>query len=414
MPNLGNIGKTPLYRGVDWLRVGYFVEALNIEEYNLFIDNLRDFLNLPYTEQYYEIPPTNIGNLATEPFKVRVKTTANIYPYVIMLVWEDFNISIRLGHSLTPKQIENLYKGFSPTPNVLIELTGKALRPTTLFQTKLFLKAFFQLIEQLGGISHALIFSRIDYAIDLIDKEEALKLLLSFEKARKTKIYTEDKTITYKKTVKKLKKEIKNIFKTQNVKHIGIGSPETRLTVFYIKSDADPHLRSIYKYVGFPYGEKINGTTLYPYRIEVRFNAKHFKENRKIHFLENLEPWDLDTLIDLAFEEIKPYLTRRFKKYLTTPHPLITGPTQTIPEKVKRRSLKKLVKKQELKEKTLRMLTVFLTALKEDIEPTDMIKYAISLTQREDFKVMEKLKRHDISKKVLLKALRNICPTIEI
>ncbi len=403
----------PLYRGIDWLRIGYYVEGTNPQDYNLFIDNLRDFLNLPFEEQYYEIPPTEIGGIKTEPYKVRVKTTANIYPYVIMLVWENFNISTRLGHSIKQYQIENLYQGFAPTPNVLIELTGKALRPTTILRTKLFLKAVIQLLENIGGIIHGFTFSRIDYALDLTSQKDALKLLFSFKKARKVKIYEEETVITFKKSVAKLKEQIEEIIKTQNVKHIGIGSPETRLIVYYIKSDADSHLKSIYEFCGFPYGEKQGDKTIYPYRIEVRFNAKHFKENRKIYPINRIYPWDLDTILELAFREIKPYLTEEFEPYLTAPHPLILKEIQTIPSG-KEKSIQKLIRKEELREKTLKMLTLFITALKEGIQPTDMIEYAKNLLEWEDHKTMEKLKRHNISKKDFLKALKRICHTIEI
>jgi len=408
MQNLKNT--EVLYRGIDWLRIGYYVEALNLEDYNTFIDNLRDFLNLPFDQQYYELPPTE-KNLS--PYKLRIKTTANIYPYVIMLVWEEFNISIRLGHSLKPYQIENLYKGYTPTPNILIEIPGKALRPTTIPLTKFFLKSFFQLIDQIGGIIHGLTFSRIDYALDLTNQKEAINLILSFETARKIKIYGENESLTLKKSVKNLKEQINQIIEQQNIKHIGIGSPETRLAVYYLKSDADTHLKSIYEFCGFPYGEKINGKTIYPHRVEVRFNAKHFKENRKIYTLERVKPWDLDTLIELAFEEIKPYLPESFNKYIYAPHPLIIKEVQTIPTD-REKSIQKLVKKQELKDKALRLLTLFITSLKEDIQPVDIINLAYRLTKKGDQKVMEKLERHEVDKKKLLKAFKKICPTIEI
>ena len=44
----------------------------------------------------------------------------------------------------------------------------------------------------------------------------------------------------------------------------------------------------------------------------------------------------------------------------------------------------------------------------------DIINLAVHLTKEGDQKVMEKLKRHEVDKRKLLKAFKKICPTIEI
>jgi len=400
----------PLYRGIDYLRIGYFVEAENPEDYNLFVDNLRDYLQLPYEEQYFEIPATLWNGIEIEPQKVRVKTTAHIYPYVIILYNEDLNISIRLGHSLKPYQVEELYQGYTKTPNILIEISGQPLRPTRLLSTQLFLKAFFSfLIEHFGIILHAFTFSRIDYALDFWDKETAIDLLLSFETARKIKITSDEKKSILKKSVKALREEILQIANSQNVKHIGVGSPETRLIVYYLKSDADPHLQSIYSYLNFPYGD------LYPHRLEIRFNNKFFKTNRRLYFLDNPdEAWNINSLIELSYNEIEPHLTEKVKTYTQTHHPLIDGATQNPPAENTAKELNKKVKKLKLRDRALRFLTLVLGGLKENIEPEEIIRYAKLLTQREDRKVMERLKRFEISQEKLFTSLSAICNANEI
>ena len=393
-----------LYRGIDWLRTGYFVEATEYEDYNLFIDGLKDYLNLPHEERFFDIPPCYEWEriYGDSPFRVRVKTTANIYPYVVLLVYEPLNISIRLGHTLVHKQIENLYQGYSPTPNILIELTGKALRPTNLIETKLFLKSFFELIEQQGAIFHGFIFSRIDYAIDLPNLDEALELALSFENARKVKVITEsDLNLTFSKQVKLLKTKLKELIPS-GIKHIGIGNPQARLVVLYHKTDADKELQAIYDYLGFPYGE------IYPYRVEVRFNSQFFKQDRFIY--TETEPYKIDALIWEAFKTIKPHLTEKFKPYLEAPHPLIPLEVQTPPME-EQEKISKLRKKLNLKDEALRLISQTLRIVKEEnLDLKEVIEYAISLTEQGDKKVMERLKRYQADKKTLLKSLRSICP----
>ena len=396
-----------LYRGIDWLRIGYFIEATEYEDYNLFVDGLKDYLELPFEERFFDIPPCYEWEriYGDSPFRVRVKTTANIYPYIVLLVYEPLNISIRLGHSLTYRQIENLYQGYSPTPNVLVELTGKALRPTNLIETKFFLKSFFELIEQQGAIFHGFIFSRIDYAIDLPNLDEALELALSFEKARKIQILTEEEiTFTIKESIKKNKEALKETLKKHKIKHIGIGSPQTRLVVLYHKTDADKELQAIYNHLGFPYGE------IYPYRVEVRFNSSFWRKGRNIYTNPKIEPYEIEGLLWEAFKTIKPHLTEKFETYLETPHPLIPLEVQTPPVE-EQEMITKLKRKFTLKDEALRLISQTLRIVKEEnLDLKEVIEYAISLTEQGDKKVMERLKRYNATKKELLKSLRSICP----
>ncbi|RTZ61095.1 MAG: hypothetical protein DSZ31_00850, partial [Gammaproteobacteria bacterium] len=188
-----------LYRGIDWLRIGYYAITDHSNDYETFLDTLKDIIRFKeHEDRTFEIPtvyPFEIPKDMEKPFPekitFRVKTTANIYPYVVMLVYEPLGISLRLGKPLKDYQITELDLGYTPTPNLMLELTGKALRPQKYYETLTVLKTLFYFLADLGLFPIAFTFSRIDYALDFPNPERALSLLLTFENLRKIKIQTD-------------------------------------------------------------------------------------------------------------------------------------------------------------------------------------------------------------------------------
>ena len=399
MQNSKSIEKKPnpkvLYKGIDWLRIGFFVKAHNEDEYNLFIDNLRDFINLPFEEQYFKIPALPIKNFKPEPYKVRVKTTAHIYPYKVLLVEENFNISIRLGNSLKDYEVINLKRGKTPTPNVLIEIGGLGLRPQIIPHTDNFLKSFFHLINNLGGKVLGFIFSRIDYALDFPDKDSVLKLLILFQNLRKAVLQTEEEKITLKGKVANFKNDILKLGK--NAKHIGIGSPQTILAVYYEKRDADPLLKAIYTLQSF---EAI------PHRLEIRVNNHYFKRNRKVYLktytsLEELINLTTELVLNVFPEEIK-HLAEKPTPFFPNPNQLTKFNHQTL------KALEKIERNLTLYEESLRFLTQLTRLLKNGTTFREVLITLKRLIKTENPKAIERIKRKDLNPQKVLKEINKL------
>ncbi|NPA14829.1 MAG: hypothetical protein GXN97_06565 [Aquificae bacterium] len=203
MPNLkkpeNNLHKMEiLYRGIDWLRIGYYTATDGLNDYNTLINTLKDIIRYKeHQERFFSLPA--VGHPHIENISFRVKTAANIYPYIVMLVYEPLNISIRLGKPLREEDRDLLNQGIAPIPSLMVELTSKSLRPQKLPETYSVLATFFNFLADIGTFPQAFTFSRIDYALDFPQKEEALNLLLEFENFRKIKIQTPEGTYTFKK-----------------------------------------------------------------------------------------------------------------------------------------------------------------------------------------------------------------------
>ena len=400
MKNSKSIEKKPqnpkvLYKGIDWLRIGFFVKAQNEEDYNLFIDNLRDFLNLPYEEQYFKIPALPINGFQRDPYKVRVKTTANIYPYKVLLVEENLNISIRLGNSLKNYEVEDFKKGITPTPNVLIEIGGLGLRPQAISTTNNFLKSFFKLIKNIGGITLGYTFSRIDYALDFPSKDQVINYLLEFENLRKAVIQTEEEKITLKGKIAKLKEDLKKWGK--RAKHIGIGSPQTVLAVYYEKRDADPLLTALYTLQGF------NDIA---HRLEIRVNNHYFKQNRKIYLGDYT---NLEELINLTTKLVLGIIPNPIKEVAKEPTPYFPHPNQLTkfdPQTME--TLEKIERNLTLYEESLRFLTQLTRLVKNGIKFRDLLETLKRLIEDENPRAMERIKRKDLDPEMVLEEIENL------
>ena len=390
-----------LYRGVDWLRIGYYLITDYNNSYNEFLEKLKDIVRFKeHEERIIEIPA--IPPLE-EKITFRVKTTANIYPYVVMLVYEPTEIAIKLGKPLTEKQLWELKEGYTPTPNILINLPGKALRPQKYHETLTVLKTIFYFLADLGAFPIAFTFSRIDYAVDFPEKEEAFNLLQQFEKLRKIKIQTEEKQIIINKTVKSVKEKLLEL---PNIKHIGIGDPRRLLIVYYLKTDADKFLQEIYFQQEFPYKDQ------YPHRIEIRMNSSFFTENRKIYNLNDIEEaTNLYNIVKLATETVKEKIPQ-LKPYMETPHPLFPEEHQyfQVNDTPILEEGRKITKKLSLQEEALRLLSQ-LIRIKENwkTEPQELIITLKEMILKSHPKIVKKAKEKKLQPEELYKLISNLC-----
>ena len=416
MPNLGNIGKTPdlLYRGVDWLRIGFYAEASPVNDYLTLLETLKDIIRFrDHEERIFEIPtvypfplPPEVDKPFPENLTFRVKTTTNIYPYIVMLVYEPSNIVLRLGRPLKYYQIEELHEGKTPTPNLMLELTGTSLRPQKYLETLTILKTLFYFLNSLGVQFLAFTFSRIDYALDFPNPERALNLLLTFERLQKIKIQTENEQITLQQRVKNAQDFLMEI--APKVRHIGVGNPRRLLVVYYLKTDADQYLKQLYFSQGFEYGDQI------PHRIEVRLNTQFFTSNRKIYFLETPEEAiNLGNFVNLSTEivkekipQVEPFMTEEHPFFGKEPHqyfiPLLDKDLLTEAHKE--------VRKLSLYEEALRFLSQ-LIRLKENWNASaeELINTLEELIEMEHPKIVKKAKEKKMHIRDLLNLLPSLC-----
>ena len=396
-----------LYRGIDWLRIGYYLSSNNSGLLINFLEELKDIIrNKEYEERFLTLNAVNelTGEIEEIPF--RVKTTAHIYPYIVMLVYEPLNISIRLGRPLRDPELDDLAEGKAPTPNLMIELTGTSLRPQKLTETFKVLKTFFQFLHRdIGTIPLAFTFSRIDYALDFRDKNTALNLLLEFEKLRKITIQTDEAKFTLSKSVKHLREEI--IKASEYAKHIGLGDPRRLLVVLYLKSDADRFLQEFYYAQSFFYEFET------PYRIEARFNTYFFTQNREIYFIDTLEDaYNLENLINEATELAINNLPERFKTYATLPHKLFEFPNQLIHRELEDSLLektKKITRKLTLEEEALRFLSQLIRLKTEwDISADELITTLAVMIKSKHWRIVKKAKE----KKMEISQLFDLIPSL--
>jgi phage regulator Rha-like protein len=396
-----------IYKGIDWLRIGYYLESNDKSEYITLLETLKDILrNKEFEERFFEIPQIDpFTGEQKENLRFRVKTTANIYPYIVILVFEPLGLSIRLGRPLRDTEIEDLYESKPPTPNLMLELTGKSLRPQMLPLTIQILQSFFLFLNELETYPVALTFSRIDYALDFRDKTNAIDLLLEFEKMRKITIQTDEEKITYAKTVKKFKEEILKLSKF--AKHIGVGDPRRLLIVYYHKTDADKYLQEIYFAHNFIYGLD------YPHRVEARFNTDYFKGKRKIYFLEKLDQaWNLENLIREATEIALNHLPEKFKEYAQLPLFLFPEPNQLWHRRNADEILpqtEKIVRKLTLQEEALRFLSQ-LIRIKEEWNTTadELLLTLKEMIEHKHIRIIKKAKEKNIAPKEFLELLPSL------
>jgi hypothetical protein len=396
-----------LYRGVDWLRIGYYLESHDRDLYKLFLQRLKDIIHTKeYEERFINLETLNPFTGEIEDIPFRVKTTSHIYPYVVMLVYEPLNISIRLGRPLNSQQLDQLRQGLTPTPNLMVEITGTALRPQKLFETQKVLTAIFLHLQNLATLPTAFTFSRIDYALDFPSKEPAIDLLLEFRKLRKITLQTEDEKITLSKSVKKLKETLKEY--ADICKHIGVGDPRRLLLVYYKKTNADRYLQEIYYAQDFIYELQT------PHRIEARFNTSFFTNRRKIYFLDQpSEAIDLENLIREATATALSNLPEKFKKFAYQPHELFLEPHQLIHRQTYDRIFSqthKVIRKLNLQEEALRLLSQLLRIKNEwNASLGELITILQEMIKSEHIRILKKAKEKKMHPADFLSLLPKEC-----
>jgi len=396
-----------LYRGIDWLRVGFYLKTQDKAEYQTFLEELKDIIrHKEYEERFINLEYINPITGEIEEIPLRVKTTAHIYPYVVMLVYEPLNISFRLGRPLNYQQLDQLHQGLTPTPNLMVEITGTALRPQKLPETQKVLDAFFNKLFELNTFPIAFTFSRIDYALDFPSKEPVIDLLLEFEKLRKITIQTESEKITLSKSVKKLKETIKEY--ADICKHIGVGDPRRLLLVYYKKTNADRYLQEIYYAQDFIYELQT------PHRIEARFNTSFFTNRRKIYFLDHpQEATDSENLIREATNTALKHLPEKFKRWATLPHPLFPEPHQLIHRQTYDlifAQTEKIIRKLNLEEEALRFLSQLIRIKNEwNSSGKELIKILHQMIESEHPRIIKKAKEKKMHPADFLSLLPKVC-----
>jgi len=402
-----------LYRGIDWLRIGYYATSKYSNNYIEFLEKLKDIIRFKeHEERIIEIPtvypfpiPKGIEKPFPEKLTFRVKTTANIYPYVVMLVYEPMEIALRLGKPLKDYQLEDLEQGYTPTPNLLLNLTGTALRPQKYIETLTVLNTLFYFLHDLGLSLIAFTFSRIDYALDFPNPERALSLLLSFENLRKIKLQTDTEQITIKKSLKNVRETISELF--SQIKHIGLGDPRRLLVVYYLKTDADRYLQEIYFSQNFFYGNQI------PHRIEARLNSDFFKNRRKIFYTQTIEEAiNLDNLVEISTNLVKELLPQ-LVPYMEEEHPLFTEPHQYFIKALGEQILaegEKIVRKLSLQQEALRLFNQFLR-IKEhwNATPKELLYLLEEMILNEHPKVLKKVNERKLDLSEVYSLISSIC-----
>ena len=378
-----------LYRGIDYLRIGIYTNTA--DEYEIWIDELKRI----YRESEYEEQKIKLNNQ-----EYRIKTRAKIYPYIIMLIHEPTGISFRFGKGLSESRQKELQAGKATTPNIMIEVQGKPLRPLKLEYTREILYEVFENLYTLRVQPLAYTFSRIDYAIDFPRREDAMRILRQAKK-RKLRAKVENDTIQIRGNTKRMWETARLKF-IEEAEYITLGDPRRETVVFYIKTDADKELISIYEAQGYIYTKDIA-----PHRIELRLNTYSFTNERKIYlFSENrqeaiMQATDIQGYIEEATKEVKKR-SDLLRHYIEAPHPIF-GENQILHETQKERLRKiyKKVQKRELKEEAKRLLTQLIRVkANHDLTADSFLEYCKDMSKKNS-KMIEKLREAGISHREL-------------
>lgn len=256
------------YKGIDYLTIGVFTDPPDKDRYDEKVLNLKSKLS-------QEDRTVKISS-----FKLEVNTKKNIYPYQLFLTFtpqgeKKHQISISLA--LHPRD-EKIYmvkeEKYVRTPDILIEISGKALRPQNIKRTQ---NVINEVLRHLNANAYAFIYSRIDYCIDLYDLHKTLNFEQFYKPivdscrrlAKSQTIYEEEIEIYNTK-----RKEI-NIF--EQVKSYKRGTSGYKEIVAYTAEERDPELLAIYEQHAEKYGLKkynLKGIT----RLESRIWRDSLKE----------------------------------------------------------------------------------------------------------------------------------------
>lgn len=146
-----------LYRGVDYLDVGLFIDVANRDKYDKKISKLREYLLYDDNKRYVKF-----GS-----FKLKVNTKRNIKPYRLFLSDSSNSISIYLTNSPHESKVYSVkYDNQIFTPDIFVRVSGRALRTQNIQRTQNIIK---QVLQYLNATVYAYIYSRVDYCIDIYD-----------------------------------------------------------------------------------------------------------------------------------------------------------------------------------------------------------------------------------------------------
>ena len=279
------------YKGIDYLTIGVFTDPPDKDRYDEKILRLKEKLS------------QEDRSVKISSFKLEVNTRKNIYPYQLFLTFtptgeKKHQISISLA--LHPKDEKiNLVRElkYVRTPDILIEISGRALRPQNIKRTQ---NVINEVLRHLNANPYALIYSRIDYCIDIYDIGKALNFEEHFKPLVDKCARLRRSAITYKEDWEVNKVERKEIYNYSEVINYKRGTSGYKEIIAYRTNERDPELLSIYNQHAEKYGIEYN--LKYITRIETRVWRDSLKEID--HSLLNLrffkDKIDLESIISDA------------------------------------------------------------------------------------------------------------------
>ena len=317
------------YKGIDYLTLGIFIKLPPITaepeiKYDEKILKLKQILA-------NDDRTVKIGS-----FKFEVNTKKSIYPYQLFLTYtpegeKKHTISISLALHPEKSKIEAVKQGFVKTPDILIELTGRALRPQNIKQTENIIK---QILQHLNAQPYAMIFSRVDYCIDLFltDFENFVKPLIDSSK----KLYK--KSIIYNTDIEIDTIQEKETILGEEIIHYSRGTKGHKEIVGYTTIDRDPELLQIYQQHAEAYG--LNFSKI-PTSLITRIEVRNWRDSYKTinHRLQDIYTIENEINLERIIEEATNTLydnglPKEFIKLAETPTPILPRKNQLTKEPI--------------------------------------------------------------------------------
>jgi len=378
------------YKGIDYLTIGIYTNPTDPEKYDEKIYKLKEKLL------------ENNREIKISSFKFKVETKKEIYPYQLFLTYTPKNekkhqISIYLALHPFEEKIQKV-RNFNivDTPDILVEITGKALRPQNLRRTQNIIN---EILKFLNANAYAFIYSRIDYCVDIYDPIKSL----NFEEHIKPIVDKAKKMI---KTQTKYKEkigiegieeiEIKEVSLYEEIVNYKKGTSGYKEFSAYKTNDRDPELLAIYKQHADIYNVHLNLEFIT--RLEIRTWRDSLK--RINHSLINIRLInnyiDIENILSDATGVIyETGLPDEFIELAKKPTPIFKYTSQ-ITNKVKERlKIKEIKKVDPTINELIKGLLGYVKAIKNRIEI--LAGKEISAEQTINF-ILDKLKEKEFIK----------------